>query len=77
MDFLARLTAGLALAMVTALAVPAAADYEGPDGYGTTTTTYELDVSHDGYTSEGQANQAADPATYVVIEAESGTPEQF
>ncbi|MBW2379943.1 MAG: hypothetical protein JRG70_10410 [Deltaproteobacteria bacterium] len=75
MDFLVRLTAVFALSIATVAAVPAAADWEGPNGYGTT-TSYELDVSHDGYVRDGQEGETAAPATYVVIEAESGTAEQ-
>jgi len=75
MDFLVRLSAMLALSVATVAAIPVAADYEGPDGYGAT-TAYELDVSHDGYGREGHESETADPTTYVIIEAESGTTEQ-
>jgi hypothetical protein len=47
MDFFVRLTALSALSVATSVALPVAADYEGPDGYGP--TTYGHDVSHDGY----------------------------
>ena len=75
MDSLGRLTALFVLSLAAATAVPAAADYDGPNGYGTTTVN-ELDVSHDGYVREGHVGETDDPATYVVIEAESGTSEQ-
>ena len=75
MDSLVRLTALLVLSLAAATAVPAAADYDGPDGYGTTITN-ELDVSYDGYVREGQSSGTYDPTTYVVIEAENGTTEQ-
>ena len=75
MDFLVRLTAMFALLVATVAAVPAQADYDGADGYGTA-PTYQLDVSHDGYVREGHVGQTDDPATYVVIETESGTTEQ-
>jgi hypothetical protein len=75
MDFLVRFTAVFALSIATAAAIPAAADWEGADGYGTA-ASYELDVSHDGYVRDAQEDGTADPATYVVIEAESGTAEQ-
>jgi len=75
MDSLGRLTALFVLSLAAATAVPAAADYDGPNGYGTTTVN-ELDVSHDGYVREGQSNGTSDPTTYVVIEAEDGTTEQ-
>ena len=60
---------------MTGFAPPAAGDYEGPDGYGAT-TTHELDVSHDGYPGDGEAGEAPDPTTYVVIEAEDGATER-
>jgi hypothetical protein len=72
MDFLVRFAAMSALSAATVAAIPAAADH---DGYGTQ-TTYELEVSHDGYVREGQDGEVADPTTYVVIEAESGTTQQ-
>jgi len=75
MDFLVRLTAMFALLVATVAAVPAQADYQGADGYGTAPTN-QLDVSHDGYVREGHVGETDDPATYVVIEAESGTSEQ-
>ena len=75
MDFLVRLTAVCALSIATAVAIPAAADWGGADGYGTA-TSYELDVSHDGYVRDAQKGETAGPASYVVIEAESGTSEQ-
>ena len=75
MDFLVRLTAMFALLVATVAAVPAQADYDGADGYGTA-PTYQLDVSHDGYVREGHVGETDDPATYVVIETESGTTEQ-
>ncbi|MBW2380047.1 MAG: hypothetical protein JRG70_10940, partial [Deltaproteobacteria bacterium] len=75
MDLLVRLTAVFALSIATVAAIPAAADWEGPNGYGAT-TTYELDVLHDGYVRDGQEGETAGPATYVVIEAEAGTAEQ-
>jgi hypothetical protein len=75
MDSLVRLTALLVLSLAAATAVPAAADYDGPDGYGTTIAN-QLDVSHDGYVREGQSSGTYDPTTYVVIEAEDGTTEQ-
>ena len=71
MDFLTRFAVVCAATMI---AVPAAADYEGPDGYGT--AGYEQDVSHDGYVREGEPSEAPDPTTYVVIEAEEGQTEQ-
>ena len=75
MIFFVRLAAFFALLVVTAFAVPAAADYEGPDGYGRD-ADYELPVSHDGYAREGKASETADPATYVVVESEEGRTEQ-
>ncbi len=75
MDLLVRLTAMFALSVATVAAIPVAADYEGPDGYGRA-AAHELDVSHDGYVREGQRSEAADPTTYVIIEAESGTTEE-
>jgi len=69
------LTAFFALFIATAFAVPAVADDEGPDGYGRQ-TTYELQVSHDGYPGEGDGAEAPDPTTYVVVESEEGTTEQ-
>jgi len=75
MDFLVRLTAMFALLVATVAAVPVQADYQGADGYGTAPTN-QLDVSHDGYVREGHVGETDDPATYVVIEAESGTSEQ-
>jgi len=71
MDFLTRFAVVCAATMI---AVPAAADYEGPDGYGT--AGYEQDVSHDGYVREGEPSETPDPTTYVVIEAEEGQTEQ-
>jgi hypothetical protein len=75
MNFLIRFGALFACSLVTALALPAAADYEGPDGYGAT-TTHEHEVSHDGYPREGETSEASDPTTYVVIEADEGDTEQ-
>jgi hypothetical protein len=72
-----RITAFFALSIVTAFAAAAAADTEGADGYGTTGTTYELEVSHDGYyAQEGEASQTDAPTTYVIVESEEGTTEQ-
>jgi len=72
-----RVTAFFALFIATAFAVAAAADAEGADGYGTTGTTYELEVSHDGYyPQEGEASQADAPTTYVIVESEEGTTEE-
>ena len=78
MTTLARLVALSAWAAATVLTVPAAADYEGASGYGVSTTTYELDVEHDGYPRGGEATggqhetvgQAPD---YVVIEVEEAS----
>ena len=59
-------------------AAPALADdYEGPSGYGATGTTYELDVSHDGYGRGASASETADPTKYVVVDAESGVTEEI
>lgn len=74
MDYFIRLTAMCALSISALASVPAAADYDGPDGYGTHATD-QLEVSYDGYGREGQERQAVDPTTYVVIEAESGATE--
>lgn len=66
------------LLVFSGFAAPAAADdYKGPSGYGTTGTTYELDVSHDGYGTAGDASQPAGPPTYVVVEAEEGATEEL
>jgi hypothetical protein len=75
MDFPVRLTALFALCFVMVLPLRGAADYEGPDGYGTT-TTHEHDVAHDGYAQEAKTSETPDPTTYVVIEAEEGKSEQ-
>lgn len=73
----ARCLAFFVLLGVTAFAVAASADeYEGPDGYGSAGTTYDLEVSHDGYAQEGQVDAADVPTTYVVVESEEGTTEQ-
>lgn len=72
----ARFTVFAALIVTTAVALPAAAQYGPANGYGREATTHELDVSHDGYAREGQTSVTADPTTYVVIEAETGTTEQ-
>ena len=74
MNFLARLITLFALGAAMVVAAPAAADYEGPDGYGA--AGYEHDVSHDGYAREGQTSDTSGPTTYVVIEAEEGVTEQ-
>lgn len=74
MDFLVWLTAVCAVSVATIATVPAGADYDGPDGY---RPTYELDVSHDGYPRAGQASEVAEPTTYVIIEAKSGSTEQI
>ena len=74
MDSLARLVAFFALGAAVALTAPAAADYEGADGYATPTGS-GFDVSHDGYQRAGQTGATPDPTTYVVIEAEGGTTE--
>jgi hypothetical protein len=74
MNYFIRLTAMCALSTAALASVPAAADYDGPDGYGTHTTD-QFDVSYDGYGREGQESPADDPTTYVVIEAESGATE--
>jgi hypothetical protein len=75
MDFPAQLTALFVLCFAMVLPVGGSADYEGPDGYGGT-TTYQHDVSHDGYATEGQTSETPDPTTYVVIETEEGATEQ-
>lgn len=72
----ARFTVFAALVVTTAAALPAAAQYGPADGYGQEAATHELEVSHDGYAREGQPSVTADPTTYVVIEAETGTTEQ-
>lgn len=74
MTSLVRLTTLFGLAFATVAAAPAFADYEGPDGYGGSTTR-QYDVSHDGYAHEGDS--AADSTTYVVIEAEDGQTEEI
>jgi len=74
MDFLIRFTAILALGAAATLTAPAAADYEGADGYGGSTEP-GFDVSHDGYQREGQTSATPDNTAYVVIEAEDGTTE--
>ena len=71
---LARFTCLAVLGAAVALAAPAAADYDGADGYGKPSGG-GFDVSHDGYQREGQTGAAADTTTYVVIEAEDGTTE--
>ncbi len=76
MNLLVRPMALFALCAAAALANPAAADYGGPDGYGTSSTG-EFNVSHDGYVREGEQNQAVDPNDYPVIEAESGETEEI
>ena len=66
------------LFVVAAFAVAAAADYEGSDGYGPSGTTYEYEVSHDGYyPREGQTSPTRAPTDYVVVESEEGTTEQI
>ncbi|MBT8454051.1 MAG: hypothetical protein KJO40_18965 [Deltaproteobacteria bacterium] len=74
MDSLVRFTCLVAFGAAVALAAPAAADYDGADGYGEPTGG-GFDVSHDGYQREGQTGAAADATTYVVIETEDGTTE--
>lgn len=76
MDSLIRLAAILALCGATSVAIPAAADYDGPDGYGNRADC-GLEVSHDGYVREGQESTPDETTTYVIIETESGTPEQL
>ena len=74
MDFFVRFSCLVAFGAGVALSAPAAADYDGADGYGKPTGG-GFDVSHDGYQREGQTGAAADATTYVVIEAEDGTTE--
>ena len=62
---------------VTVLSVSAGADYEGASGYGASTSTDELEVSHDGYprgdqAAGGQSQAATEAPNYVVIEVEEG-----
>ena len=83
MTTLARLAALSAWMLVTALSVSAAADYEGASGYdsSTSTSTYELEVSHDGYPRGGEtpgseAEAATEPPSYVVIEVQEGAPQE-
>ena len=83
MTTLARLAALSAWMLVTALSVSAAADYEGASGYGssTSTSTDELEVSHDGYPRGGEtpgseAEAATEPPSYVVIEVQEGAPQE-
>ncbi|HET6415872.1 MAG TPA: hypothetical protein VFG22_06225, partial [Polyangiales bacterium] len=64
-----------ALSVAAAMGGSARADYDGPDGYGSSSPS-EFDVSHDGYTREGQTPAAFDSSTYVVIEEEDGETEQ-
>ncbi len=75
MNFPARLIATLALSISTIATVPVSADYEGADGYGKQSDC-KFDVSRDGYVREGEQSVAADPTTYVVIEADSGTTQE-
>ncbi len=74
MDSLVRFTLLVALGAAVALTAPAAADYDGADGYGGPTGG-GFDVSHDGYQREGQTGAAPEATTYVVIETEDGTTE--
>ena len=74
MDSLIRFISLFALGAAFAVTAPAAADYDGPDGYGGS-TGYGFDVPHDGYQREGQTGATPDATTYVVIEAEDGTTE--
>jgi len=74
MNSLVRFGSLFALAAAVALTAPAAADYDGADGYGKPTGD-GFDVSHDGYQREGQPGATPDATTYVVIEADDGTTE--
>ncbi|MBW1757705.1 MAG: hypothetical protein JRJ80_16250 [Deltaproteobacteria bacterium] len=78
MILLTRLTAFYVLFIVTAFAVAAAADTGVLDGYGSTGTTYEYEVSQDGYyPREGQASQTPAPTDYVIVESDEGTTEEI
>ncbi|MGB5348453.1 MAG: hypothetical protein WBN10_02555, partial [Polyangiales bacterium] len=74
MDSLVRFTLLVALGAAVALTAPAAADYDGADGYGGPTGG-GFDVSHDGYQRDGQTAAAPEATSYVVIETEDGTTE--
>ncbi|NNE17009.1 MAG: BcpO-related WXXGXW repeat protein [Myxococcales bacterium] len=74
MDSLARLFSLFALGAAIALTAPAAADYDGADGYGQPAGD-GFGVSHDGYQREGQTGATPDATTYVVIESADGTTE--
>jgi hypothetical protein len=60
-------------AYLSAASLAAADDYQGPSGYETSEPDYQLDVAHDGYGGVGRASDSAEPSTYVVVEAETGT----
>lgn len=71
MNSFTRPMAVLASLLVVVASARAAADYGGPDGYGSSGTT-----SHDGYLRDDQGVEAADLTNYVIIEADDGTTEE-
>lgn len=81
MSLLARMLVLPVWIVVAMSALPAAADYEGPSGYGAVDDDHELEVSHDGYPRgdappNTEAAGSADAPDYVVVEIEDGTPQE-